>query len=187
MCYANDLFETFCCLLYEINKLFNRIISKYKLRCIPHQWHRTDISFILAHVSQICCATQRVGTWIYTFSVFSRLVLSHFEIVKHECDLFCIYNLLFGLILALMCNFFLYRRTTRTFPRILGNDFTSNMKQKWFEDRSNRQVLQYAVLHSCLDFDFMNRPQLLQIFTFANAYRRLFVVSAQWRSKHEVS
>jgi len=86
-----------------------------------------------------------------------------------------------------MCNFFLYRRTTRTFPRILGNDFTSNMKQKWFEDRSNRQVLQYAVLHLCLDFDFMNRPQLLQIFTFANAYRRLFVVSAQWRSKHEVS
>jgi len=35
------------------------------------------------------------------------------------------------------------------------------MKQKWFEGRSDRQVLQYTVSHLCLDFDFTNRLQLL--------------------------
>jgi len=88
---------------------------------IPTTLH---ISSISVHVSQICCATQKVRTWICTFSILSH-VLSRFEIVEHECDaIFFVFIICstFGLILAPVCSFFLYHRT---FLRILGNDFIS--------------------------------------------------------------
>jgi len=50
----------------------------------PHQRHRNDMPSIPAHASQICCAK----SWnmdSYVFRSFERLVLSRFEIIKHEC------------------------------------------------------------------------------------------------------
>jgi len=166
------LFETFCCSRYEINKLFNHI-SKYKLVHFAPTIAPTYPLFPHKFVAD--------AKNLYVFISFTRLVLLRFEIVEHECDaisfVFIICSI-FGLILVLACSFFLYRRT---FPQILGNDFTSKKAHKAKMIRKPLPSASFTI--RCLAyvprFWLYESPAIVINFCrFANACRRLLVVGS---------
>ena len=124
---------------------------------------RTDISSIPAHISQICCRCKESEFVRFQFSHMSRPVAFRNHRTRMRCDLFWIYNLLYFRTHPRPCVQFLPVPSYRPSCRFLVTTLHRRrcMKQKWFEGRCHRQVLQYTVSHMCLDFDFMNRPQLL--------------------------
>jgi len=166
LCATNGLFETFC--RYEINKLFNRIISKYKLRTNDIVYPRTCFANLLRY-------SKNRNVNLYVF-----LHMSRFEIIEHECDAISFVFIIcstFKLILAPGCRFFLYHHTTRIFSRILDNDFISH-KAKMI-----RRLRSASFTIRCLAFMprfwFYESPTIvINFYWFTNACRRLLIVGS---------
>jgi len=180
MCYTNDLFETFCCSRYKINKLFNRIISKYKL---VHSAPTTSHRYILYPCTCFANLLRNIKSrkfvrfrFLHTSRPPVACFRNHRTQMRH--DLFYIYNLLYLRTHSRSCVQFLPVSSYHSNPWILKN-FTS---KRTHEAKLIRKSLRSAsfTIH-CLAFMprfwLYESPAIVtNFYWFANACRRLLVI-----------
>jgi len=156
-----------------LTRLFRNINSH-----TPHQWHRIDTSplLYLRMFRKFMIKSQNVNLYVLDF--FTRLVLSRFEIVEHECD-----TILFVFICSIFghpCTpFFLYHSYLPIW--IFGSDFISKRAHEAMNDSKTAAIDKFyntlsRIRASNLTLIWFACNYVTNFYWFTNTCKKLLVI-----------